>query len=268
MRALQPTYLINSAADETVRLLQRSRLASSQLDQGAPPNEPVAPPADAKLLTISKSGFIQFVRYEDLLVVARRADVSVSLEGRIGNFYFVGEHVLSVWPAERCTLEAEWKILETLSIGDERTPEQDVEFGFRRAADIMLKAISPAINDPTTAEYCINTLGNLVILLGTESRPNHYLIDPDGTVRLIWKSEPFDQCVRTAFGQLRYYAVRDTSLVRYALVTFERVASLVPESRRSALVEQAVALRDAALVATEDVAERHSIEQACRWIST
>ncbi len=268
MHSLQPTFLINSAASETERLLERSRLASSKMQQGASIEGPIAVPDDARILTAATSGFIQRVRFEELLAIVREADVAVSLDGNIGHFYLAGEPVMSVWPPEGCTPEIEQKVRATLSIGDERTPEQDIEFGFRRVADIMLKAISPAINDPTTAEYCINTLGNLVLLLATEDEPRRYLADDDGTVRLLWKAEPFNRCVRTAFGQLRFYAVRDASLVCYVLNAFERVTLLVPEGRRPVLIEQAGVLRDAALAATPSAADRALINHGSAWIAT
>ena len=134
-------------------------------------------------------------------------------------------------------------------------------------ADIMLKALSASINDPTTAEYCMNTLATLVILVANEPPPQRYLIDPSGAVRVIWEPEPYERCVHTAFGQLRFYVRNDTHLSIHALETLRRVHALIPVTHQYAIKDIARELVLTVRGTVDTKADRMAIERAAQWIA-
>lgn len=266
MKSLEPTFLINSAADQTRSLLQRSLIASRSVRSVGSLNTDPPPDMTTAAIRATRAGFLQLMQFERLLAAAIRDDVTINVTANIGNYVFPGEVLAIVWPSERISQETERQLLKALWLGDERTSEQDIEFGFRRVADIMLKSISAAINDPTTAEYCMNTLGDLVILVANEPEPQRYLADQTDTVRVIWEPEPFARCVHTAFDQLRFYVKNDTHLAIHALSTMRRVHALVPASARPVIESIASTFQQTVCEHLDTDEDRRTLDRAASWL--
>ena len=267
-RSLQPTFLIDSAVRETIGLLERSQRVSEGVRQVSPGAREAGSAENPHLVVAAEAGFLQRVQFNELQREAEAADVSVRIIADIGRYYFPGEPILAIVPGDRWSMELQDAVLRTVALGDERTPEQDIEFAFRRVADIMLKAISPAINDPTTSEYCINTLGKLILMLASQPAPLQQLVDGNDVIRVTWSQQPFARCVNTAFDQFRHYGSRDISLVAYTLQSFRRLASLLPVGHRAVIVAQAVALRDTALAEVGSEGDRQIVNRASSWLTT
>jgi uncharacterized membrane protein len=97
-------------------------------------------------------------------------------------------------------------------IGSMRTMQQDVEFGVLQIVDIALKAISPAVNDPSTAINCVDQLTRILIRWTGRAPPVNLLSDPPHVVRVIIPWTDFDHLLDTAFEQIRHYAVNDIAV--------------------------------------------------------
>ena len=82
---------------------------------------------------------------------------------RVGHFVPAGVELFRVSPAERLNSYRASELRSAFDIGPTRTMQQDVEFGVIQIVDIALKAISPAVNDPSTAITCIDQLGRILI---------------------------------------------------------------------------------------------------------
>lgn len=122
----------------------------------------------------------------------------------LGAFVARGVPIFAVLPPP---LESERdQILGTLDIGPSRTMQEDVEFGFRQIVDVGLKAISPAINDPSTAATCIDHLGRLLLRLA-ERAPLR--VESNG---VIIPCATHEGLVDLAFGQLRQYGRADMAV--------------------------------------------------------
>jgi len=93
-----------------------------------------------------------------------------------------------------------------------RTMQQDVEFGVLQIVDIALKAISPAVNDPSTAINCVDQLTRILIRWVGRAPPANLLSDPPHVVRVIIPWIDFDHLLDTAFEQIRHYAVNDIAV--------------------------------------------------------
>ena len=103
MRSLEPTALINSAASETITLLERSRaftpetrVSSKVVDRPPSGEVPVAIPA-------TKPGFLQLIRFRNLLSVAEEADITIQITASMGRFKYPGEELAVAWPAGNVT---------------------------------------------------------------------------------------------------------------------------------------------------------------------
>jgi hypothetical protein len=78
--------------------------------------------------------------------------------------------------------------------------EQDVEFGLLQIVDIALKAISPAVNDPTTALTCVDQLGRILVGAATREPPRSVLRDSGGRARVTLPRISFPRLVAVAFS--------------------------------------------------------------------
>jgi uncharacterized membrane protein len=159
-----------------------------------------------------QSGYIRFIDIAQLLALARNWRICVRVERRVGHFVPRGVAVLSVSHAERVTEVCIAQLLATIDIGPVRTLQQDVEFGIVQIVDIGLKAISPAVNDPTTAISCVDQLTSILIRWLARSAPKQSFYDPPYVLRLVVPWIGFDGLFDLAFEQIRHYAVGDAAV--------------------------------------------------------
>ena len=96
-------------------------------------------------------------------------------------------------------------------LGPSRTLQQDVEFGILQIVDIALKAISPAVNDPSTAITCVDQLSRILIRFASREPPETVLYDPPGVVRVSIAWIGFERLLASAFEQIRALRRRPTS---------------------------------------------------------
>ena len=114
----------------------------------------------------------------------------------------------------------------------ERTLSQDSTFGIRQLVDIALKALSPSIHDPTTAEHVISSLGDILTVLADREFPSATRTgerDENGARVVLWVNRPdFDTYVDAAFGQIRRVARDNVHVTRHllnVLTNLERVTT-------------------------------------------
>jgi uncharacterized membrane protein len=266
---INPNSVIRSAAAESFLILrQLPPVGSTPAGAAMPESPPSAEPAAQ--VTAPRNGYIQQIDGDALYALASRGLATIRLERLVGEFVMRGELIASVQPSTSCDAEAEAVIQRAFMIGSERTPEQDVEFGIRRVADIALKALSPAINDPTTAMTCVDVLSSLLVEvaerpvapLGVSGSPTH----GGETLRILWDDRLFERCLEVGFVQIHHYGAGDALFMSYVLTSLRRVAALVHERHRPALIREAENVRASALDTIRLPNDRARIEQAARWL--
>ena len=129
----------------------------------------------------------------------------------------------------------EQKLRDGIAIGEERTFEQDPKYAIRLLVDIAIKALSPAINDPTTAVQALDQIEDLLLRLGQRHLEVGSYRDSGGKLRLVVPFPTWDDLTRLAFDEICAYGATSVQVMRRmnALVTDLRQA--VPEERRSTL---------------------------------
>ena len=112
--------------------------------------------------------------------------------------------------------------------------QQDVEFGVLQIVDIALKAISPAVNDPTTAISCVDQLSRILIRFASRQPPDELLCDPPGIPRASVGWIHFERLLDGAFEQIRMYSKADVAVSLRLLRAFGDIAASTsdPEFRR------------------------------------
>jgi uncharacterized membrane protein len=159
-----------------------------------------------------QSGYICFVDSTRLLKLAKAYGLRVRLLRPIGHFVPQGVSLFTVSRKDRLTVERSVELRSAFVIGSMRTMQQDVEFGVLQIVDIALKAISPAVNDPSTAINCVDQLTRILIRWVGRAPPASLLSDPPHVVRVIILWTDFDHLIDTAFEQIRHYAVNDIAV--------------------------------------------------------
>jgi uncharacterized membrane protein len=141
----------------------------------------------------------------------------------------------------------------TFSISSHRTVEQDAAFGIRQIVDVALKALSPGINDTTTAVMCVDYLTAIMAQLAPRQIPSSRRYE-EGELRVIAKGPNFESLLAESFDQIRGSAIGNVAIMLRMLGALQTIASMTvrPDRRRS--------LRDQVQWITE-IAER-TIESA------
>jgi uncharacterized membrane protein len=114
-----------------------------------------------------RAGAIQAIDAESLVRWARARDCLVVVRHSIGDFVPLGARLIEVYGDADGGSRAEHKLRQLVALGDERTIEQDPAFAVRILVDVANLALSPAVNDPTTAVQVLDYLGEILRLIGT-----------------------------------------------------------------------------------------------------
>jgi uncharacterized membrane protein len=220
-------------------------------------------------IAANETGYVQDIDGDTLRRVARRLGASVRVERGIGSFVARGAELVSVAtqacsagdvgserepPREKVLDEATLdEIHGAFSVGHQRTIEQDVGFGLRQIVDIALKALSPGVNDVTTAIMCVDHLGALLATLSTRC-----LVDPlgadaetvasddDGTsrttppVRVFAAPPTFDSFLATAIDQIRVAGEGNLAILLRLLNALETTAARLDTPARAQSVREHV----------------------------
>ena len=116
--------------------------------------------------------------------------------------------------------------------------DQDPTFAFRIVVDVALKALSPAINDPTTAVLAMDQLHRLLRMVGKRHLHTDELLGRSGEIRVIFRTPNWDDFVYLAFSEIRGCGSNNLQVVRRMRAMIENLQQTLPPSRRDALLRQ------------------------------
>ena len=167
---IQVSSIVAGIASATERAFERQD--GAEADGGAGGHRPNAelPDGEARPMAAAHSGYLQLVDRDGLLDLARELDLVLRLEVAPGEWVQRGARVFSVWPAASGSEQLTRRLNGCLTFGPERSLDQDPAFGLRQLVDVAVKALSPGINDPTTAGDCINRVTQVLVAAGFEVR--------------------------------------------------------------------------------------------------
>ena len=205
-----------------------------------------------------QSGYIQYVDIAQLSSLAKSYGLCVRLERRVGHFVAEGVPLLRATRGERITKECALELLAAIDIGPRRTLQQDVEFGIVQIVDIALRAMSPAVNDPTTALSCVDQLSSILIRWLSREAPRSFYYDPPHVLRVVVPWIKFEGLLDLAFEQIRHYAASDAAVSLRLMRGLVDIASTVSDPATHLLLrERGKRLLDGC----EGRLERHDLER-------
>jgi uncharacterized membrane protein len=211
------------------------------------------------------SGYIQTLDARGLVEFAAAREVVIELLVRPGDYIFAGTPFAEVWPAARCKGGLRAAIGEHMVIGDRRTTAQDLRFAFNQLAEIAVRAMSPALNDPFTALDCVNRIGAGLTRLATRRELPVMRHDAAGQVRVITRPVGFAEAVETAFTPVRNYTRASVIVTLQMLEVIGALAPLLANAeQRRALALQAILIRAGADSGLHADYDRKRVRRVCQ----
>jgi uncharacterized membrane protein len=176
-----------------------------------------------------------------LCKLAERADCSIEVVPAVGDFVAPGAVLFRLYGAGAHSPE-ETLLRQCLLLGTERALDRDAAFGIRIIVDIAIRALSPGINDPTTAVLALDQLHQLLTLLGERRLGDAPVTEASGVARVFYRSPGWSDYLRLATTEIVLYGGSSPQVTRRLMAMFEDLRARLPASRAAALKEAAAFL--------------------------
>jgi uncharacterized membrane protein len=186
------------------------------------------------------SEIILGVNLNDLRALAERSKGVIELIPQVGDFIATDEPLFNLYGGAAAIDEADLR--STIVLGRERTLEQDPTFAIRIVADIALKALSMAINDPTTAVIAIDQLHRLLRSAGNRDLRTDEWLSPSGELRVIVRTPNWEDFVHLAFTEIRFCGAQNMQIARRLRAMIENLIETLPKRRHAALRQELMLL--------------------------
>jgi uncharacterized membrane protein len=180
-----------------------------------------------------KSAVVLALHREGLVDQARRAGCVIEFAPQVGDFVGIGEPLFYVYGPAPPGIDE--RLARLVAMGSERTMEQDPMFAFRIVVDIALKALSAAINDPTTAVLAIDQLQRLLGKVGKHTLRDHDIKDAAGRLRLILRTPNWEDFVHMTFREIRECGAGSLQVERRLRALAGSLVAALPAHRHEAL---------------------------------
>jgi uncharacterized membrane protein len=232
-RLLRPISIVWRIAEKginVVRTVYPDTIKSPHVPRAArqPPG-----PADRIVEHRGTSAIVLAVNLKKLVAVAQRANGVVEFAPRVGSFVATEEPLFRLYGGAAAIKD---NVLRAqVAFGPERTIEQDSTFAFRVIVDVAIKALSKAINDPTTAVLAIDQLHRLLRQVGRRHLHDDALYDADRKLRLILRTPDWQDFVDLTFSEIRLYGAENFQIARRLRAMIDDLSNTLPEARQTAL---------------------------------
>ena len=235
-RLLRPVSILSRVGDVGI----------SVIDSVYPGDIIEAPPsgAESQLLGVPSriinhekpSGVVVAVNVPALVKAAENVNGLIEFVPQVGDFVARGDPLFKLYDgAGSIDTEA---LTESVVFGSERTMEQDPTFAFRIVVDIALRALSLAINDPTTAVLAIDQLHRMLRRVGQRQLQTDGIVDHAGRLRVYFRTPNWENFTDLAFSEIRSCGSNYLQIVRRLRAMIENLLETLPESRHAALLQQ------------------------------
>ena len=176
---------------------------------------------------------VQRVDIRALMRIASDASCEIHMAAAVGDAVLESSPILRILGGTGPLPEKALKA--AIELGTERTFEQDPKYAIRLLVDIAIKALSPAINDPTTAVQALDQIGDLLIRLGRRRLEIGAYRDSGGRLRFSIRYPTWEDFLRVAFDEIRFYGATSIQVMRRMKALIHELTEVLPEERRAAL---------------------------------
>ena len=194
------------------------------------------PPPGRVLRQQGRSEIVLAVDLQALVAEARRCDGVIEFVPQVGDFVAHEEPLFRLYGS--AVAADDRKLVTAVAFGPERTIEQDPLFAFRILVDIALKALSPAINDPTTAVVTLDQIHRLLRASGKRRLRGEEILDAAGRIRLIFRTPDWEDFVHLACNEIRTCGAANVQVARRLRAMLDNLVASLPVHRHAALLAE------------------------------
>lgn len=231
---IRAVNLVYRVAEETRQSMEQLYPESTLNEPAENTSAPTEPP-EHEYPHDRPPGVVTRINEKALMKLACRHQVIIGLVPQIGDFLPRGTALFRIWGNSSLTL-ADLRLHVVVAF--ERTPHQDPAFGFRQLVDIAERALSPGVNDPTTAVQALDQLHDLLRNLSRRHIPSPYRVDDQQRLRLILPRPGWESYVHLAVDEIRQYGHDSIQVVRRLRGMLDDLLACVPAHRRAPLEQQ------------------------------
>jgi len=238
MELLQVVDVISAVARETKAAVAAAWLPPPGSRAAAAPARSDSPallrlPAVVRGRRRPASGRVLGVDHARLAELARRHQCVIELTVRMGEFVPAGGIFAAVHQAVPAGHQVPAReVAAAVNFGRGRTLYQDPAFGLRQLADIAAQALSPAVNQPTTAVLVIDSLEDVLLQIACGPRHSGCYTDREGTVRLVKPLPGWDDCLDLALTEITVYGASSPQVARRLLAAYATLEAAADPARR------------------------------------
>jgi len=231
VRLMRVQYLLETIAAETRRAILENFPPASAYVEVEPPR---ADPSPHRICHTGTAGVITATDLHGLAELCRQKECWLELTVGVGEYLAHGTLVALVHGGDLQDRD----VTRFFLIRGERTFVQDPAFGFRQLVDTAIRALSPAVNDPTTGVQAIDRICDLLAITGSRLDPTGLRVDSAGTVRLKRKLRDFDALLVLALTEVIRYGADAPQVVRRLRGALDELKSTLPAERHTAIARQ------------------------------
>lgn len=232
VHAARGTSIIDRIGAETRDEIER--IYDRRVDGDPPQPEGQLPDEGGAVFAAPRPGVVYELDFDGLLDWAAATDAVVEVCPAVGDFIPGGAPLLVVHGGTGDGAA----LVDHVKLDPERTITDDVGFGFRLLVDIAERALSPAVNDPTTAVQCIDQLHDLLRRLVQRRLSNGWHVDASGVPRLYITPRTWERYVSFACDEIRVYGEGHLQVMRRLREMLEELGGIADDERRAALDRQ------------------------------
>ncbi len=234
-RLLRPVSLVHRLGESGIEVIK------SVYPESTSPSHPEKssaerPAPDRIVVSAGTSGAVLAVDLDGLVKLARRTNGMIEFVPQVGDFVAADEPLFRLYGGAAGIDDHELRA--SVALGSERTLEQDPTFAFRILVDIAIKALSPAINDPTTAVIAIDQLHRLLRLVGLRHLRGEERRDDKGSLRLVFRTPNWEDFVHLACTEIRHCGTSSIQIMRRMRSMLENLMHTLPTHRHPELRKQ------------------------------
>lgn len=177
----------------------------------------------------TEAGYVQKIDLDGLPMRLTNGETRVHVATRAGSFVTPRTRLIEVWPREALGDGLDPRLRGLFVIESERDLRQDADYGLRRLTDVALRALSPGINDPTTALDALAYSVAALERIASRSFPDEVRELDGGRVVVAAERAEFKDYLDTALGEVAHYASANTRVVQAVLGGLRKVAGVAHE---------------------------------------
>jgi uncharacterized membrane protein len=243
-RLLRPVSILALVSKEGLEVIETVYPERLTTDQDADDDATFSSDEPRRVVThVGSSAILLAANIHALMIEARRTRGVIELVPHVGDFVAGDEPLFVLYGGAMALVDT--RLRDAVVMGSERTMEQDPLFAFRILVDIALKALSPAINDPTTAVLALDQIHRLLRSVGRRRLRGEIIADGLGKPRVIYHTPDWENYVHVSCNEIRACGASNVQVARRLRAMLENLLATLPKHRHRALEEERASLNEA-----------------------